>query len=114
MLLAPSHPATPNPEAAMSPHRRAAVVALSLLGPALSALAAQAPPAPPLDSTLLAGFRWRNVGPANVGGGVSRVGGIPSPSNTLFVRGAAGVLWNTTKPGTAFQPVLHSVRSLSV
>src|SRR5437588_13111928 len=33
-----------------------------------------------LDSTLLAGFRWRNIGPANMGGRVSSVTGIPSPS----------------------------------
>src|SRR5207244_2235053 len=50
-------------EAVMSLRRWAAAVLLSLLGPALtggaSALAAQA--AAPLDSTVLAGFRWRNV-----------------------------------------------------
>src|SRR5205807_6832476 len=43
-----------------------------------------------LDSTLLAGFRWRNIGPANMGGRVSSVAGIPSPSRTFFVAAAAG------------------------
>src|SRR2546423_4264324 len=43
-----------------------------------------------LDSTLLAGFRWRNIGPANMGGRVSSVTGIPSPSKTFFVAAAAG------------------------
>src|SRR5438093_921178 len=114
MLLAPSHPATPNPEAAMSPPRRAAVVAFSLLGPALSALAAQAPPAPPLDSTLLAGFRWRNVGPANMGGRVSSVVGIPSPSKTFFVAAAAGGIWKTTNAGTSFRPVFDNQRCISM
>src|SRR5947199_6143374 len=108
MLLAPSHPATPNPEAAMSPHRRAAVVALSLLGPALSALAAQAPPAPPLDSTLLAGFRWRNVRAANMGGRVSSVVGIPSPSQTFFGAPAAGRSRQPTNAGTPSRPVFEN------
>src|SRR5881396_3593373 len=38
-----------------------------------------------LDSTLLAGFRWRNIGPANMMGRVSAVAGIPSPSRTFFI-----------------------------
>ena len=41
-----------------------------------------------LDSTLLAGFRWRNIGPANMMGRVSSVVGIPSPSKTFFVAAA--------------------------
>src|SRR5213082_3241036 len=114
MLLAPSHPATPNPEAVMSPHRRAVAVLLSLLGPALSALAAQAPPAPPPHSTLLAGFRWRNVGPANMGGRVSSVVGIPSPSKTFFVAAAAGGIWKTTNAGTSFRPVFDNQRCISM
>src|SRR5438034_7907492 len=104
----------------MSPHRRAVAVLLSLLGPALSALAAQAPPAPPsppappLDSTLLAGFRWRNVGPANMGGRVSSVVGIPSPSKTFFVAAAAGGIWKTTNAGTSFRPVFDNQRCISM
>ena len=43
-----------------------------------------------LDSTLLAGFRWRSIGPANMAGRVSSVAGIPSPSRTFFVAAAAG------------------------
>ena len=32
-----------------------------------------------LDSTTVTGFRWRNIGPANMQGRVSDVAGIPSP-----------------------------------
>src|SRR5258707_11955151 len=59
-----------------------------------------------LDSTLLAGFRWRNIGPANMGGRVSSVTGIPSPSKTFFVAAAAGRGRETHKPRTTFQPPL--------
>jgi len=58
-----------------------------------------------LDSTLLAGFRWRNIGPANMGGRVSSVAGIPSPSKTFFIAAAAGGIWKTTNAGTTFRPV---------
>src|SRR6266850_8086373 len=73
-----------------------------------------APPPPPtqrpgvLDSTLLAGFRWRNIGPANMGGRVSSVTGIPSPSKTFFVAAAAGGIWKTTNAGTTFRPVFDN------
>ena len=72
-------------------------ILVTLAGP----LAAQATPAAPaapasattLDSTLLAAFRWRNIGPANMGGRTSSVAGIPSPSKTFFIAGAAGGIW---------------------
>src|SRR5262245_20256539 len=67
-----------------------------------------------LDSTLLAGFRWRNLGPANMGGRVSSVAGIPSPSRTFFVAAAAGGIWKTTNAGTTFRPVFDGERCVSM
>src|SRR6266576_6980145 len=67
-----------------------------------------------LDSTLLAGFRWRNIGPANMGGRVSSVTGIPSPSRTFFVAAAAGGIWKTTNAGTSFRPVFDNQRCVSM
>src|ERR1700752_3480521 len=61
-----------------------------------------------LNSTLLAGFRWRNIGPANMAGRVSRGGGIASPSRTFFVAAAAGGIWKTTNAGTTFRPVFDN------
>src|SRR5437762_7619966 len=83
-------------------------VLVTLAGP----LAAQT--AAPLDSTVLAAFRWRNVGPANMGGRVSSVVGIPSPSKTFFVAGAAGGIWKTTNAGTSFRPVFDNQRCISM
>src|SRR5216110_2406343 len=67
-----------------------------------------------LDSTLLAGFRWRNIGPANMMGRVSSVTGIPSPSKTFFVAAAAGGIWKTTNAGTTFRPVFDNERCVSM
>src|SRR3954469_15850206 len=67
-----------------------------------------------LDSTLLAGFRWRNLGPANMAGRVSSVVGIPSPSRTFFVAAAAGGIWKTSNAGTTFRPVFDNEQCISM
>ncbi|HKP30513.1 MAG TPA: hypothetical protein VJU15_13960 [Gemmatimonadales bacterium] len=59
----------------------------------------------PLDSALLAGLKWRSIGPANMSGRVSDIEGLPSPSRTFYVATAAGGLWKTTNAGTTFDLV---------
>lgn len=67
-----------------------------------------------LDSATLAGMRWRSIGPANMGGRISDVVGIPSPSRTFFVAAAAGGIWKTTNAGTTFRPVFDGERVVSM
>ncbi len=78
---------------------------ITLLGATALAAAPAAAQAPMLDSTMLAAFRWRSVGPANMGGRVSDVEGIPSPSKTYYVAAAAGGVWKTMNNGTTFELV---------
>ena len=59
----------------------------------------------PLDSTFLAGMRWRSIGPANMMGRVTDVEGIPTPSRTFYVAAATGGIWKTTNAGTTFDLV---------
>jgi photosystem II stability/assembly factor-like uncharacterized protein len=87
------------------------LAALALLVAAQPA-AAQAPLT--LDSTLLAGFRWRSIGPANMAGRVTDVEGIPSPSKTFFMATASGGIWKTTNNGTTFRPVFDDHRVVSM
>jgi photosystem II stability/assembly factor-like uncharacterized protein len=61
-----------------------------------------------LDAASLAGFKWRNVGPANVDGRVTDIEGIPSPSRTFYVGTAGGGIWKTTNAGTSFQPLFQN------
>jgi photosystem II stability/assembly factor-like uncharacterized protein len=68
----------------------------------------------PLDSTVLAAFRWRPVGPANMAGRITDVEGIPSPSRTFFVAAAAGGIWKTTNAGVTFRPVFDDQRVISM
>ena len=53
----------------------------------------------PLDSTTLAAFRWRPIGPANMGGRIGDVAGIPSPSKTFYVATVAGGIYKRKYAG---------------
>ncbi len=69
---------------------------------------------PPADSAFWAGFRWRQIGPANMAGRITDVEGIPSPSRTFYVAAAAGGIWKTTNGGTTFRPVFDDQRVISM
>ena len=83
---------------------------------AASISAAQAPASKPfeLDSATIAGFRWRNVGPANTMGRVSDVVGIPSPSKTFFAAAAGGGIWKSMNNGVTWRPVFDNQRVVSM
>ncbi len=67
-----------------------------------------------LDSTQLTALRWRSIGPANMGGRITDVEGIPLPSKTFYVAAAAGGVWKTTNAGTSFRPVFDNERIASL
>jgi hypothetical protein len=68
-------------------------------------IGASAVSAQTLDSSTVAGFKWRTVGPANFMGRLSDVVGIPGPSKTMFVAAAGGGIWKTTNNGVTWRPV---------
>jgi photosystem II stability/assembly factor-like uncharacterized protein len=66
------------------------------------------------DSTFLAGMRWRPIGPANMGGRITDIEGLPSPSRTFYVASVAGGIWKTTNGGTTFRPLFQTERVASL
>jgi hypothetical protein len=64
----------------------------------------------PLNEEMLENFRWRSLGPANMGGRITDIEGLPSPSKTFYVAAAAGGIWKTTNNGITFEPVFDVVR----
>jgi photosystem II stability/assembly factor-like uncharacterized protein len=68
----------------------------------------------PLDPATLTAFRWRPVGPANMGGRITDVEGIPSPSKTFYIAAATGGIWKTTNNGTTFRPLFTDQRVISM
>jgi photosystem II stability/assembly factor-like uncharacterized protein len=76
--------------------------------PAAPAVAQQA------DSTWVSAFPWRSIGPAAMGGRVTDVEGIPSPSHTFYVGTATGGIWKTTNGGITFTPVFDDQAVTSI
>jgi photosystem II stability/assembly factor-like uncharacterized protein len=68
----------------------------------------------PLDSAAMAAFKWRSIGPANMGGRVTDVEGLPSPSKTFYVAGASSGIWKTTNNGTTFKQIWTNDRVVSM
>ena len=59
-------------------------------------------------------FRWRSVGPANMGGRVTDVEGLPSPSKTFYMAAAAGGIWKTTNNGITFRSIFNDPRVVAM
>ena len=55
-------------------------------------------------------FRWRSIGPVNMGGRITDVEGLPSPSKTFYAAAAAGGIWKTTNNGITFRPIFNEPR----
>ena len=65
-------------------------------------------------SDALRGLSWRSIGPANMGGRVTAVQGVPGNPKIFWVAGADGGVWKTTDAGTTFQGVFEREWSYSV
>ena len=74
-------------------------------------VSSQAPPAQtggspgPAEHPALRALRWRGIGPANPGGRVTVVSGIPGKPEVFYVAGAAGGIFKTTNGGVTFAPI---------
>lgn len=85
----------------------------------LQAQRAPAAPATPLrpvalDSTLLAAYRWRNIGPDRGGRSIA-VSGVKGRPDEAYFGATGGGLWKTTDGGETWAPVTDGqIRSASV
>ncbi len=59
-------------------------------------------------------LEWRSIGPANMGGRVTAVVGIPGDAKTLWVAGADGGLWKTINAGVTFEGQFQNEAAYSV
>ncbi len=62
----------------------------------------------------LSDLAFRHIGPANVGGRVSAIVGIPGDPSTYWVGGADGGVWRTTNGGVTFQGQWQDAEAYSV
>jgi len=71
----------------------------------------QAPQAPPInqsDDPLLQTFRWRNIGPATMGGRIDDFAVVESNPSTYYVGFATGGIFKTVNNGTTFTPIFDT------
>src|SRR5262245_27038628 len=64
--------------------------------------------------TALATLEWRSIGPANMGGRVADVEGVPGDPNIVYVASASGGLWKTTNGGTTWKPIFERQGTISI
>ncbi|MEO0571638.1 MAG: hypothetical protein AAF039_08025 [Bacteroidota bacterium] len=59
-------------------------------------------------------MEWRAIGPANMGGRVTDIDGIPGDPSTFYVSGADGGIFKTTNGGVKFTPIFEGQRAYSI
>ncbi len=62
----------------------------------------------------LKSYEWRAIGPANMGGRVTDIDGIPGDPSTFYVSGADGGIFKTTNGGIDFTPIFEGQRAYSI
>ena len=73
--------------------------------------ASAATAAPP---SLQAGLEWRSIGPANMGGRVADIEGVPGNPRIVYVGSASGGVWKTTNGGTTWKPLFDKEAVASI
>lgn len=74
-----------------------------------TALAAQ-----PADSALLAAVRWRNIGPASMGGRIVDIEAVERDFATVYVATASGGVFKSVNAGTSWTPIFDDYPSASI
>ncbi len=87
---------------------------LFLLLAALLPLAAYTVATEPDEAAILKNLRWRSIGPANMGGRVTDIVGLPGDPYTFYVAAADGGIFKTTNGGTTFRPIFDDQPVLSI
>ena len=70
--------------------------------------------AQPADEALLEAFRWRNIGPANMGGRVVDIEAVEGDFAHVFLASASGGVWKSVNAGTTWEPIFDDYASASI
>lgn len=67
----------------------------------------------PVDETIQH-MKWRAIGPANMGGRVTDIDGLPGDPSTYYISGADGGIFKTTNGGATFDPIFDGQDAYSI
>src|SRR5678810_543448 len=59
-------------------------------------------------------LEYRSIGPANMGGRIADVEGVPGDPNVVYVARASGGLWKTTNGGVSWKPIFEREGTISI
>ena len=102
---------------------RVAFLIVVLLSFSSTGVAQQATPSPTpegrpedasIESKSFERLEWRSIGPANMGGRIADVEGVPGDPNTVYVGTASGGLFKTTNGGVRWTPLFERQGTLSI
>src|SRR5262249_8378634 len=86
------------------------LLTLAAINPISAWQQAQNPP----EVAALASLKWRSIGPANMGGRVTDIAGIPGNPDVYYVAGANGGIHKTTNGGVTFKPIFENQEVYSI
>jgi photosystem II stability/assembly factor-like uncharacterized protein len=66
------------------------------------------------SNPVLSPFRFRNIGPASMGGRIDDIEVSESDPNTIFIGYAVGGVWKSVNNGVSFEPVFDEQSSASI
>ncbi|NOQ72440.1 MAG: glycosyl hydrolase [Crocinitomix sp.] len=67
-----------------------------------------------INSGLVSGLSWRNIGPALTAGRIADMAVNPNNPNEYYLAVASGGVWKTTNHGTTFDPIFDGQDSYSI
>ncbi len=67
-----------------------------------------------INSDLVSGLKWRNIGPALTAGRIADLAVNPNNESEYYLAVASGGVWKTTNRGTTFTPIFDGQSSYSI
>src|SRR5678815_1776540 len=64
--------------------------------------------------TAFSRLEWRSIGPANMGGRIADVEGVPGDPNVVYVASGSGGLWKTVNGGVTWKPIFERQGTISI
>ena len=65
-------------------------------------------------TSAMANLAWRSIGPANMGGRIADVEGVPGNPNIVYVATGSGGIFKTTNGGVDWKPIFDRQNTISV
>ncbi|MFC1493475.1 WD40/YVTN/BNR-like repeat-containing protein, partial [candidate division KSB1 bacterium] len=66
------------------------------------------------DPSMIKDFKWREIGPANMGGRISDIEALENNPKIIYAAAATGGLWKSVNAGTTWEPIFDDNPIISI